>query len=87
MIEGENKIQVEEHNSSEPWPEQWAHKHVVLERDGKRIYIAQKDKGYKVLQLIQEGWEIVEREDWWSFFIMCPKYGKPSFVLKWSEIR
>jgi hypothetical protein len=59
------KKSVQKHVSSEAWPEQRSHKHVTLQHSetGEIIYITQKDKGQKILQLLQKGWEIITRID------------------------
>lgn len=60
-----NRIWENNHFKSEPWPEQVSHKHVALQNTetGEIIYVAQKDKGNKIFQLLQKNWEIIERED------------------------
>lgn len=52
------------HLTPEPWPEQGAHKHVVLINPdtGKEVYITQKDWGKKIFRLLMQGWEIVLRD-------------------------
>jgi hypothetical protein len=61
----DGKKSAQEHFGSEAWPEQRSHKHVTLQHSetNEIIYVTQKDKGQKILQLLQKSWEIITRID------------------------